>query len=101
MYAGLSEKVAAAGGGDGATNQRNKMADHAVWKAVKPYVNGGLSGMASTCVIQPLDSTSMHANAMRWGAGRGDAGWIGWEDDWWRRAGDQSAVGARRMRAAS
>mmetsp|Transcript_1734 Transcript_1734/g.3861 ORF Transcript_1734/g.3861 Transcript_1734/m.3861 type:complete len:294 (-) Transcript_1734:204-1085(-) len=31
------------------------MADNAVWKAVKPYVNGGLSGMASTCVIQPLD----------------------------------------------
>ena len=27
-----------------------------VWKAVKPYMNGGLSGMGATCVIQPLDS---------------------------------------------
>jgi len=37
-----------------------------VWKAVKPYVNGGLSGMASTCVIQPLDSASIvRCDAMR------------------------------------
>ena len=27
----------------------------AVWKAVKPFVNGGLSGMTATCVIQPVD----------------------------------------------
>ena len=25
------------------------------WKAVKPFFNGGLSGMMSTCVIQPID----------------------------------------------
>lgn len=31
------------------------MADSPVWKAVKPYVNGGLSGMAATCIIQPID----------------------------------------------
>lgn len=34
------------------------MSDNAVWRAVKPYVNGGLSGMGATCVIQPLDSAS-------------------------------------------
>ena len=25
------------------------------WLAIKPYVNGGLSGMAATCIIQPID----------------------------------------------
>jgi len=39
-----------------------------VWKAVKPYMNGGLSGMGATCVIQPLDSA--YASAMA--TGRGD-----------------------------
>jgi solute carrier family 25 oxoglutarate transporter 11 len=31
------------------------MADNPVWKAIKPYVNGGLSGMGATCIIQPID----------------------------------------------
>lgn len=26
-----------------------------IWSSVKPFVNGGLSGMASTCIIQPID----------------------------------------------
>ncbi|CAD7695527.1 unnamed protein product [Ostreobium quekettii] len=26
-----------------------------VWKAVKPFFNGGLSGMMATCIIQPID----------------------------------------------
>lgn len=26
-----------------------------VWKAVKPFVNGGASGMMATCIIQPID----------------------------------------------
>lgn len=26
-----------------------------VWPTVKPFVNGGLSGMLATCVIQPID----------------------------------------------
>lgn len=26
-----------------------------VWKSVKPFLNGGLSGMLATCVIQPID----------------------------------------------
>jgi len=31
------------------------MADNPVWKAVKPFVNGGASGMVATCCIQPID----------------------------------------------
>jgi solute carrier family 25 oxoglutarate transporter 11 len=27
----------------------------AAWLAVKPYFNGGLSGMAATCIVQPID----------------------------------------------
>ena len=26
-----------------------------IWKAAKPFVNGGASGMLSTCIIQPVD----------------------------------------------
>ncbi|KAK7267623.1 hypothetical protein RIF29_20301 [Crotalaria pallida] len=26
-----------------------------VWPTVKPFVNGGVSGMLATCVIQPID----------------------------------------------
>ena len=26
-----------------------------VWKTIKPFVNGGASGMLATCVIQPID----------------------------------------------
>ncbi|KAF8056785.1 1-acyl-sn-glycerol-3-phosphate acyltransferase [Scenedesmus sp. PABB004] len=38
-----------------AMSQSSSMADNPVWKAVKPYVNGGLSGMGATCLIQPVD----------------------------------------------
>uniref|UniRef100_A0A383WF43 Uncharacterized protein n=1 Tax=Tetradesmus obliquus TaxID=3088 RepID=A0A383WF43_TETOB len=31
------------------------MADNKVWQAVKPYLNGGASGMMATCIIQPID----------------------------------------------
>jgi hypothetical protein len=31
------------------------MGDNAVWKTVKPFVNGGMSGMAATVCIQPID----------------------------------------------
>jgi|TARA_B110000977_G_scaffold102749_1_gene134242 hypothetical protein len=31
------------------------LADNSTWKAVKPFLNGGLSGMGATCIIQPLD----------------------------------------------
>ncbi len=26
-----------------------------VWSAAKPFVNGGLSGMLATCIMQPVD----------------------------------------------
>lgn len=26
-----------------------------IWAAAKPFVNGGASGMISTCIIQPID----------------------------------------------
>lgn len=26
-----------------------------VWSTIKPFVNGGASGMMATCVIQPID----------------------------------------------
>lgn len=38
-----------------ATQVQTIMADNPVWKAIKPYVNGGLSGMGATCIIQPID----------------------------------------------
>jgi solute carrier family 25 (mitochondrial oxoglutarate transporter), member 11 len=38
-----------------AAQSTSSMADNQVWKAVKPFMNGGLSGMGATCVIQPLD----------------------------------------------
>ena len=34
------------------------MSDHkpnAAWLAAKPFVNGGLSGMLATTIIQPID----------------------------------------------
>jgi len=31
------------------------MKDNPVWKTVKPFINGGLSGMGATCCIQPID----------------------------------------------
>lgn len=26
-----------------------------IWSTIKPFVNGGASGMLATCVIQPID----------------------------------------------
>lgn len=31
------------------------MTDSYAWSKAKPFVNGGLSGMMATCIIQPLD----------------------------------------------
>ena len=38
-----------------AVQAQSTMADNPVWKAIKPFVNGGLSGMGATCIIQPID----------------------------------------------
>ncbi|KAJ8446494.1 hypothetical protein Cgig2_027456 [Carnegiea gigantea] len=35
--------------------EKAKLGSVGVWPAVKPFVNGGASGMLATCVIQPLD----------------------------------------------
>ena len=33
----------------------SNMGDNTVWKTVKPFMNGGMSGMAATICIQPID----------------------------------------------
>ncbi|CAO2175029.1 unnamed protein product [Urochloa humidicola] len=38
-----------------AKQQQQAVAPTAVWMTVKPFVNGGASGMLATCVIQPID----------------------------------------------
>ena len=35
--------------------QQQAVAPSAAWMTVKPFVNGGASGMLATCVIQPID----------------------------------------------
>lgn len=32
-----------------------KQASKTVWQTIKPFANGGLSGMGATCIIQPVD----------------------------------------------
>jgi solute carrier family 25 oxoglutarate transporter 11 len=42
------------------------LASSAAWKTVKPFVNGGASGMLATCVIQPIDMVKVsHATVER------------------------------------
>ncbi|KAF6251457.1 mitochondrial substrate carrier protein [Scenedesmus sp. NREL 46B-D3] len=36
-------------------HQPSDFPERQVWKAVKPYMNGGLSGMGATIIIQPID----------------------------------------------
>ena len=33
----------------------DKQQQSGAWKAIKPYVNGGMSGMLATSIIQPID----------------------------------------------
>merc|ERR1719235_2961242 len=35
------------------------MADNPIWKSVKPFVNGSLSGTFATCCIQPIDTVKV------------------------------------------
>jgi hypothetical protein len=48
--------------------QQQAVAAGGAWKTVKPFVNGGASGMLATCVIQPIDMikvrTSSHATML-------------------------------------
>ena len=46
--------------------QQQAVAPSAVWMTVKPFVNGGASGMLATCVIQPIDMVKVpHCTAPR------------------------------------
>eukprot|EP00958_Prasinococcus_capsulatus_P019210 scaffold2348_cov341-Prasinococcus_capsulatus_cf.AAC.6 len=31
------------------------LSENKMWTTVKPFMNGGLSGMGATCIIQPID----------------------------------------------
>ncbi|KAL8159534.1 hypothetical protein V2J09_001071 [Rumex salicifolius] len=42
-----------------------------VWSKIKPFVNGGASGMAATCVIQPIDMVKVRIQL-----GQGSAGHV-------------------------
>ncbi|KAK3007636.1 hypothetical protein RJ639_015347 [Escallonia herrerae] len=42
-----------------------------VWPTVKPFVNGGASGMLATCVIQPIDMIKVRIQL-----GQGSAGQV-------------------------
>uniref|UniRef100_A0ACD5U769 Uncharacterized protein n=1 Tax=Avena sativa TaxID=4498 RepID=A0ACD5U769_AVESA len=35
--------------------KKQAAAPSGVWPTIKPFVNGGASGMLATCVIQPID----------------------------------------------
>ncbi|RWW86605.1 hypothetical protein BHE74_00004618 [Ensete ventricosum] len=35
-----------------------------VWSTVKPFVNGGASGMLATCVIQPIDMVKVNHRSL-------------------------------------
>lgn len=34
-----------------------------VWRTIKPFVNGGASGMLATCVIQPIDMVKVYCRS--------------------------------------
>ncbi|KAI5675090.1 hypothetical protein M9H77_06040 [Catharanthus roseus] len=48
-----------------------KKAPSGVWPTVKPFVNGGASGMLATCVIQPIDMIKVRIQL-----GQGSAGTV-------------------------
>ena len=48
--------------------KKGKPAASGVWSTIKPFVNGGASGMLATCVIQPIDmikvTSSFHLSVL-------------------------------------
>ena len=66
--------------------QQQAVAPSAVWMTVKPFVNGGASGMLATCVIQPIDMVKVRPPALLFAPaaplGLGFSGryvrWMGW-----------------------
>ncbi|GJN02263.1 hypothetical protein PR202_ga19596 [Eleusine coracana subsp. coracana] len=51
--------------------QQQAAATAGVWNTVKPFVNGGASGMLATCVIQPIDMVKVRIQL-----GEGSAGQV-------------------------
>jgi solute carrier family 25 oxoglutarate transporter 11 len=50
-----------------ASESKPKPALSPIWTTVKPFLNGGLSGMAATCVIQPIDMVKVRVVAFAFG----------------------------------
>jgi hypothetical protein len=65
--------------------------DNEVWKAVKPFMNGGLSGMGATCVIQPLDIVKVRLRSIERASDRS----IGHKTSPFRRAASAVRASAR------
>ncbi|KAF8725559.1 hypothetical protein HU200_020093 [Digitaria exilis] len=56
---------------DAKQQQQTAVAATGVWKTIKPFVNGGASGMLATCVIQPIDMVKVRIQL-----GEGSAGQV-------------------------
>merc|ERR1711871_1841139 len=59
---------------DRTEKEKGNMSDNPVWKAVKPFVNGGASGMVATCCIQPIDIVKVRIQLGASGSPLGIAG---------------------------
>ena len=75
------------------TTYTMSLKDNATWKAVKPFLNGGLSGMGATCIIQPLDIVKVRL--ARFG---GSSSASSRDEKVWRRLGRDAASEQRRAR---
>ena len=52
------------------------MSDNKAWSTVKPFINGGVSGMGATCIIQPIDIVKVRLQLGATGGPLGVAGSI-------------------------
>lgn len=48
------------------TTMDTHKATSTLWTSVKPFLNGGVSGMGATCVIQPVDMIKVSALTLFW-----------------------------------
>lgn len=51
----------------------------AAWLAAKPFINGGASGMAATCIIQPIDMVKVRLQLGETGGPVSRFLWHAWE----------------------
>lgn len=49
----------------GDSKPKSASAAAGVWGIVKPFANGGASGMLATCVIQPIDMVKVKNSILR------------------------------------